>query len=271
MSRKYILITVVLILSMILSACKNKDNQGNGTVGVTITPTAKPIGIPTDVPIITMMPDKHYKADEGEDAVTAMGQDASQKFYYEEITQEIKDRINGKSYGTSCDVPYDDLRYVKVLYYGFDGDTHEGELIVNKAIAEDIVEIFHELYDQRYPIEQMALVDDYNADDNASMAADNTSAFNYRVIDNGTGKLSVHSYGLAIDINPLYNPYVRKINGETVVSPDNGTEYADRSLGCEYYIKEGDACYKAFTERGFTWGGDWKNSKDYQHFQKDLD
>lgn len=197
----------------------------------------------------------------------AEGQLPLQRFYYEEISEEIKVRINGKSYGEDCDVPYEELRYVNVVYYGFDGEPHSGELIVNKAIAEDIVEIFKELYQAKYPIERMVLVDEYDADDNASMADNNTSAFNYRKVD-GTDRLSNHSYGLAIDINPLYNPYVRKRDGKKIITPEEGAEYADRSLSNPYYIHEGDVCYEAFIERGFTWGGEWKNSKDYQHFEK---
>ena len=206
-----------------------------------------------------------------ETTMSASMQEEPQMFYYEDISQEIKDRITGKSYADNCDVSYEDLRYVMILYWGFDGESHTGELIVNKAIAQDIVEIFKKLYVVQYPIECIALIDEYDADDNASMAADNTSAFNYRTIDDGSGRLSNHSYGLAIDINPLYNPYVRKIDGKTVVSPESGADYADRSLDCRYYIKEGDACYQAFIEHGFTWGGDWKNQKDYQHFQKEID
>lgn len=197
-------------------------------------------------------------------------QEESSMFMYEELTQEIKDRITGKSYGDNCKVPFEELRYVKVLYWGFDDETHTGELIVNKAIAQDIVDIFEELYEQKYPIERIELVDEYDADDNASMAANNTSAFNYRVVD-GTDRLSNHSYGLAIDINPQYNPYIREMDGETVITPTNGIEYADRSLDCEHYIRKDDICYNAFVSRGFTWGGDWKTVKDYQHFQKKID
>ncbi|HHV09661.1 MAG TPA: M15 family metallopeptidase [Clostridiales bacterium] len=192
-------------------------------------------------------------------------------FHYTELAQEIKDRITGVSYADNCEVPYSELRYVQVLYWGFDGESHSGEMIVNKAIAADVVDIFKELYEAKYPIERMVLIDEYNADDNASMAANNTSAFCYRVIDNGSKRLSNHSYGLAIDINPLYNPYVRPIDGKTVISPEEGAEYADRTLDNPYYIRKGDICYQAFTSRGFTWGGDWKNPKDYQHFEKKLD
>jgi len=193
-----------------------------------------------------------------------------QLFYAVEITNEIKERIKGKSYGRDCDIPYEELRYVRVMHIGFDGKSHEGELIVNQAIAEDIVEIFKELYELQYPIERMVLVDEYDADDNTSMAANNSSAFNYRKID-GTDRLSLHSLGLAIDINPLYNPYVREREGKTIITPVNGLEYADRNLDCKYYILSEDPCYKAFAKRGFTWGGDWKTVKDYQHFQKELE
>jgi len=191
-------------------------------------------------------------------------------FYYEVIPDSVKIRIMGKSYGENCDVPLEDLRYVGVLYWGFDLETHRGELIVNRAIATDIVDIFKELYEYKYPIEQMVLVDEYNADDNTSMAADNSSAFNYRNID-GTSRKSLHSYGLAIDINPRYNPYVRGSGEKLIITPDNGIEYADRLLDCPYYIKKDDLCYQAFINRGFTWGGEWTTQKDYQHFQKTLD
>lgn len=220
-------------------------------------------------PTVTEAPKGITEVSSNSDVVEVIDQE-DKMFYSEVITQEIKDRIVGKSYGESCDLPYDDLRYVKVLYWGFDGEPHSGELIVNKAIEEDILEIFKELYDQQYPIEKMVLVDEYDADDNISMAADNTSAFNYRVVD-GTDHLSLHSYGLAIDINPLYNPYVREMDGKTVILPVNGAEYSDRTLDCRYYIKKDDICYEAFISRGFTWGGDWKSQKDYQHFQKKID
>ena len=204
-------------------------------------------------------------------AVATAGKEEAKMFSITELNKEIKDRITGISYADNCTVPYEELRYVQVLHWGFDGEIHTGELIVGKAIAEDIVDIFKELYAARYPIERMVLIDDYEAQDNVSMAANNSSAFCYRVIDNGSNKLSNHSYGLAIDINPLYNPYVREIGGKTVVSPEEGAKYADRTLDCSYYIQKGDVCYQAFVSRGFTWGGDWKSQKDYQHFQKVLD
>lgn len=202
------------------------------------------------------------------DAMGVLRKNEADQFSYEVLSKEIKERITGKSYGENCDVPYGELRYVRVLYWGFDNISHKGELIVNKTIAEDIVEIFKELYENKYPIERMVLVDEYDADDNTSMAADNTSAFNYRNIE-GTSRISMHSYGLAVDINPLYNPYVRSKEDNLIIAPENAAAYTDRTADCKYYIRKGDVCYNAFIKRGFTWGGEWKTLKDYQHFQKE--
>lgn len=182
------------------------------------------------------------------------------------IDNQLFQRIRGKSYKDNCFVSLDDLRYVTVLHYGFDGQIYKGELIVNKIIAEKITCIFHELYDAEYPIEKICLVDEYDADDNASMADNNSSSFNYRTID-GMTKLSNHSLGLAIDINPLYNPYVRTLNGAYSVLPREGKPYVDRTQNCPYIIQKGDICYNTFLKYGFSWGGEWVDSKDYQHFE----
>lgn len=190
-------------------------------------------------------------------------------FIVEELSQDIIKRIDGKSYKEDADIPHSDLRYIKVLHLGFDGETYVGEMIVNKAIADDVIDIFRDLYSISYPIEKMLLIDEYNADDNKSMEDNNSSAFNFRFID-GTTRRSVHSDGLAIDINPLYNPYVRTRDGEIEVLPEGGWEYLDRDQENEYYIRKGDSCYQAFISKGFTWGGEWNNSKDYQHFEKKL-
>ncbi len=191
-------------------------------------------------------------------------------FNKSKISDEIYTRILNKSYKEDCKIPLTDLRYVKILHYGFDHETHVGELIVNEAIADTVIKIFKELYEAKYPIEKMVLIDEYDADDEASMEDNNSSCFNYRVID-GTTNLSKHSQGIAIDINPLYNPYVRPGKGERSVLPVNGAIYADRTLACPYYIDTNDICYQIFTKYGFTWGGNWSSSKDYQHFQISLD
>lgn len=196
--------------------------------------------------------------------------DMSQDFYAEEITEdsEIFARMKGKSYKDNCTVPLSDLRYLHVLHVGFDGETHQGEIVCNKAIADDLLEIFEGLYEAKYPIEKIKLVDEYNADDESSMADNNSSAFNFRFISHTT-KVSNHGYGMAIDINPLYNPYVKTVNGQLSIEPANSAPYVDRAADFPYKIDENDLAYQLFTAHGFTWGGAWKNSKDYQHFEKE--
>ena len=189
-------------------------------------------------------------------------------FYYEPISNEVFSRISGISYPVDCTVPLDELRYVGLLYVDFNGETQKGELICNKALAQDMVEIFYELYSNNYQLESVKLVDEYGGDDTASMLANNTSCFNYRVVE-GTTRLSNHAYGRAIDINPFYNPYITyNKDGTTNVSPAGSEAYADRSASFPYKIDENDLAYKLFMEHGFKWGGDWNNSKDYQHFER---
>lgn len=190
-------------------------------------------------------------------------------FYSTVISPEIESRIAGISYQENDNIVLSDLRYIRVLYYGFDGKTHIGELIVNQKIEADLLEIMKELYENQYPIEKMVLIDEYDADDESSMEDNNTCAFNYRSI-NGSTKLSKHSLGLAIDINPRFNPCVRTIDGELSIEPANGTAYTDRTQEFPYKITENDLCYRLFTEHGFTWGGSWNSLKDYQHFEKDI-
>ncbi len=178
-------------------------------------------------------------------------------------------RIDGRSYKKGCRIPLSELRYLKVLHIGFDGETHIGEMICNQAIADDLLDIFRTLFEARYPIERMLLIDEYDADDRRSMEANNSSAFNYREIRN-TGKLSNHSFGYAVDINPLFNPCVIVRNGQTIVDPAAGSAYADRTQDFPGKIDRDDLCYREFCKHGFVWGGDWKSLKDYQHFEKPL-
>lgn len=195
--------------------------------------------------------------------------DVGQLFYSQEIPEEVFARIDGVSYQENENIIPEDLRYLRLLHVGFDGQTHIGELIVNSRISAEILAIFQELYKKAYPIEKMLLVDEYQADDNLSMADNNSSAFNYRVIA-GTDRLSKHSLGMAVDINPMYNPYIRTgENGDTVIEPEGSEAYIDRTADFAYKIDETDLAYQLFTRYGFTWGGDWKTLKDYQHFEKE--
>ena len=193
-------------------------------------------------------------------------------FYYEPIPEVIKEKITGISYPKSgAEISLDELRYCRVQYVNFNDEKKSGELISNKAIAKDVMEIFYELYNSDYQIEQIRLIDEYNGDDEASMEANNTSCFNYRVIA-GSTKLSKHSQGLAIDINPLYNPCISyDDSGISTIEPSTATNYVDRTASFPYKIDESDLAYKLFIKHGFTWGGNWNSKKDYQHFQKEIE
>ena len=199
-----------------------------------------------------------------------------ENFYYEPLSDNLRRYITGVSYPAQTDdsqeleITLDELRYIHILHYDFDGNSVEGELICNEAIAQDLVEIFYELYRNEYQLERVLLIDEYDGDDTASMEDNNTSCFNYRVVS-GTSHLSKHALGLAIDVNPFYNPYITyNKDGSENVSPAAAEFYADRSISFPYKIDENDLCYKLFIKHGFTWGGNWNSSKDYQHFQKTL-
>lgn len=190
---------------------------------------------------------------------------ATPVFKVESLPESYRIAMNGVSWNAKCPVTMDKLRRVKVGYMGFDGRSMQGELVVHQSVSDEIVTIFKELYAAGYPIKSIAVVDIYKGDDTLSMDADNTSAFNYRPVT-GAKTLSKHSYGIAIDINPIENPYIK---GD-VLSPEAGRNYTDRSRILQGMVIAGDPCHQAFTSRGWIWGGNWKTLKDYQHFEKPL-
>ena len=181
------------------------------------------------------------------------------------IPENILNKMIGNSIPNNSKVNIETLSYLKITYWGFDEKSHIGEMIVNKDLAYEVLDIFKEVYDKRYPIEKMKLIDEYGANDEKSMSDNNTSCFCYRVVAN-TNTLSKHSLGRSIDINPLYNPYIVKNN----ISPENGSKYANRNMNEKGMIKKGDNLYNAFIKRGWSWGGNWKGKKDYQHFEKNI-
>jgi hypothetical protein len=165
------------------------------------------------------------------------------------------------SWRPGCPLGVAELRAVDVSFWGYDGEVHTGRLIVAANLAEDLVGIMHDLFDASFPIERMEPVDLYDGDDDRSMAANNTSAFNCRPVTGGSA-WSEHSYGRAIDVNPLVNPYVV---GSTVL-PTEGEAYADRNVDAPGMIHGGDVVVDAFAARGWKWGGYWDSPTDYQHF-----
>ncbi len=185
-------------------------------------------------------------------------------FSADTIPEAVKLRMTGRSYPEEdAGISLSDLRYLKLLYYDFGGRVRRGEMVCNKAIADDLLYIFKELYKAKYPIASIRLIDDFDGDDQRSMEANNTSCFNYRTKTSGTS-LSAHARGMAVDVNPLQNPYVK---GE-IVEPEAAREYADRTVDFPHKITDDDVCCKLFRSRGFQWGGAWNSVKDYQHFEK---
>jgi hypothetical protein len=160
------------------------------------------------------------------------------------------------------------LDTLTVQHVDFEGKTQQGVIICNKAISKDLREIFAELYKAGYPIERIRPIAEYGNDDERSMQANNTSCYCFRNIE-GSSKLSKHAQGRAIDVNPLYNPCVkRKKDGTLLVQPATGKPYVKRNRSFKYKITRQDLCYRLFVKHGFTWGGAWRSLKDYQHFEK---
>ena len=189
---------------------------------------------------------------------------------------DIYNRIIGKSYQPNDDIALSELRYLKMLHYNYDGEIQVGEMIVNSQIENDCLEIFQALFEEEYQICRMVLIDDYwtgdgEETDGVSIKNNNTSCFNYRNVP-GSTKRSKHALGLAIDINPYENPYVPTSAGVPDYSNLDEKEYyyaTHRNETDAHVITSEDLAYKLFVDKGFTWGGNWKSLKDYQHFQKD--
>ena len=198
-------------------------------------------------------------------AVVGVG---AQEFSAQPIPDSVFHRMQGRSWPEGCTIRRADLRYLRLTHVDAESKEHVGEMVCNKAIANDLIEIFKELYRQKYPIQRIRLIDDYEAVDERSMRDNNSSCFCYRKVS-GTTKLSKHAMGMAVDINTLYNPYVRTgKDGRRIVEPATATKYVDRRKTFPYKIVKGDLLYRLFVQHGFKWGGSWRTMKDWQHFEK---
>ena len=279
------IIVTGLILVTALAACMGCTTQGSGDAayeesdGSNVQTTSEPL---TAVPAMESAADSTSATPKDESSVDSSESDinsitpkddiglaaaSDDAFYAIPIPDEIFAKMQGKSYKDDCTIPRDDLRYIHVLHKNIEGETLEGEMVCSKLIAEDLLEIFRELYEQSYPIEKMRLIDEYDANDELSMTDNNSSCFNYRTISH-TNKISKHGLGVAVDINTLYNPYTKVVDGERIIEPAAGAPYLDRDADFPYKIERGDLCYNLFISHGFEWGGDWPDRKDYQHFEK---
>ena len=267
-------------------AAKEEEMKAAETQAVTAEPTPMqiPASTPTEAP--TPTPEIVYLTDlsgvnPGEIIDDALIDpfDIGKYFTSSIIVEgdEIFNRIIDRSFRYNDNISLSDLRYIKLLHRNYGGQTQVGELIVNAAIESDIIDIFMQFYMNGYQIYSMHLIDDFWAGDGessdyASIDVDNTSAFCYRTVT-GSSNLSNHAYGLAIDLNPLENPYVR-IDGDGygTSAHANAQAYNNNRSSAEmpHVIDHEDLAYQLFSQHGFTWGGDWSNPKDYQHFQKEF-
>ncbi|WP_426310301.1 M15 family metallopeptidase [Cellulosimicrobium sp. E-16] len=177
-----------------------------------------------------------------------------------EIDAGLAARMTPSSWREGCPVPLSDLRYLTLSHRTFEGGVATGELVVHADVADGVVTVFRTLFDVGYPIRSMRLVDDFGGDDDASMAADNTSAFNCRPVA-GTDRWSEHSFGRAIDVNPVENPWVRG----TAVAPPAGAAFVAREPAPGVILPD-DVVVRAFAAAGWSWGGAWESPVDYQHF-----
>jgi hypothetical protein len=186
------------------------------------------------------------------------------------IDTDIKIRmIKGNSWRRGCPVPLEDLRYLTLMHWDFRGEQKQGEIVVHKDVASNVVSIFRGLYGMKYPIRQMRLVSDFGGSDWRSIEADNTSAFNCRKAT-GSKRWSKHSYGRAIDINPIENPYISRTGR---ISHKESLAYRKRvhqksTYADKVILLKNDKAVKIFKKYGWKWGGDFRNIKDYQHFAK---
>ena len=196
---------------------------------------------------------------------------AQETFIAESIPESIKKQITGKSWVPNELIQLEDLRYLSISFLGFDNKLHVGHMIVNKDIAQEVLQIFKELFDQKFQIEKMQLIDNYfkeglplNEIDNLSVDDNNTYCFFfYRTVD-PSKFISEHSTGMAIDINPRVNPWL-----SSYMCPKDAQNYLDREQkNIKGFINTESSCYTIFQKYGWVWGGDWRNVKDYHHFSK---
>lgn len=255
-----VILAIVAVIVGILfhnAQSDNSERDNDSSPVITALPTAETL----ETPAATESPTE---------APTEM---LSNRGTAQSIPEDVRKTMDGCSMHDNNDISYDDLSYLTIPHYDFNYNRQVGHLVVNKALAEEVLDIFAELYDVQYPIERMELVDVYGADDYTSIEHNNTSAFNYRVSTDGTRRLSKHALGRAIDINPQINPYVES---DGTGAHKNATEYWSRhpedwssSVAKAAYIGPGTDIYRIFVEEhGWEWGGSWSSYRDYQHFQK---
>lgn len=266
-----VILAVVISVICISASRRSSVVQNNEGAALTAEQTTDPVPQET-VPVVAAVPDATETPVQTQEPTAAPTPEPVRRGTAEPIPQDIREYMTGKSYRANNNITLDQLSYLTIPHYDFNYNVTYGHLVVNASVAEDVLDIFAELFDIRYPIERMTLVDDYGASDFQSIEANNTSAFNYRESTDGSGSLSKHALGLAIDINPQINPYV---NSSGTGSHSNAREYWNRDISTwtsdiakAAYIGPDTEIYRIFISHGWSWGGNWSTYRDYQHFTK---
>jgi len=271
-ARTALVATLVLLATSVSAACSSEPRAPTSSVGA-------PKGVATAPPSRSAAPDLATSApstpsapsatappepDEAAPAAAAAAEAVPPKPAFtatvSAIGTDLAARMTPTSWREGCPVPLSDLRYLTLSHRTFEGGVATGELVVHADVADEVVTVFRTLFDAGYPIRSMRLVDDFGGDDDASMAADNTSAFNCRPVA-GTDRWSEHSSGRAIDVNPVENPWVRG----TAVAPPAGAGFVAREPAPGVILPD-DVVVRAFAAAGWSWGGAWESPVDYQHF-----
>jgi hypothetical protein len=243
----------LLVAALAVVSCSPANPEPDGSTAATPGGTAAPA--PADETAV--------RAQSPPGVGSTPGDQAAPRFRGSIVAERgaVRERVR-YSWRRRCPVGPVELRLLRVDHWGLDGRVHRGELIVHRDHARRILVVLEKLFKARYPIQRLRLVDAYQADDDRSMAANNTSGFNCRPVS-GSSRWSEHAFGRAIDLNPLRNPYVTR-GGR--VSPPAGRPYANRARRAAGMIHGGDAVVRAFAAAGWRWGGYWSGSRDYQHF-----
>lgn len=253
---------IILLLSVFSSCRKESGMHDDKVIPVAIVKAT----VPEDT---VLQPDLSFSGqwESGSivDSAVIYSYGIEKYFIADTISDSLFSIMKGASFHDDTPVTRKDLRYLQVLHYNSEGEIMKGEMICHHTIAPDLLEIFRGLFDVRFPIERMRLACRYGGDDEKSMIDNNTSCFNSRPMTGGS-RPSYHAYGLAVDINPFYNPYIKTRNGKVVKILPSTADLSDSKS--PYRIKKGDPCHSQFVSHGFKWGGSWRSVKDYQHFEK---
>ena len=249
--RRALTMSILAVAAVLIAACGDRGANDNVAATTTSRPTTTAVAESTTTP--TSMADRLPEPP----TTPTSGFQSS----VESISSSTAARMSA-SWRPGCSVPLEDLRLITLTHVGFDGQPRTGELVVHAEVADDVVGVFRGLFDAQFPIEQIRLVDDFGGDDDRSMEANNTSAFNCRRAT-GSTRWSAHSYGKAIDISPVQNPYVTRSGS---VLPPAGSAFVNRASSSPGVITTDGAVVRAFDGIGWGWGGRWSSGKDYQHF-----